>query len=262
MEIVSSSVDGVPIAYDVSGDGPLAVVFVHGLVGDHTDFDQQTEFFASTHQVVAVDLPGSGHSGHERTSWTMEELGEDVATVADHLDLADVVLVGHSLGGNVIVEAALRLGNRVRSLIWLSSFRSLDSFPTPSETEAWFTPFHVDPFAAVENLNRRNFGPNADPDLVDAVVAKAKTRDPQRVLELLESMFRHDKSVADAVQRIDAPVYAINPDFKASDESSFSRYGVELRLIEGVGHFLMMEAPDRLNNELQRIIGETLRSRT
>lgn len=260
--MVSSSVDGVPIAYEASGNGSLPVVFVHGLVGDHSDFDLQTAFLAGTHQVVTVDLPGAGESGHDRSSWTMEAFGEDVATVVEHLDLDEVVLVGHSLGGNVTVEAALRLGDRVVGLVWLSSFRSLDSFPSASETEDWLAPFHADPLAAVEDLNRRNFGPSADPILVEAVVAKARACDPERVLAQLTSMFRHDRTVAETLSRIDAPVFAINPDFKPSDEASFSRHGVELRIINGVGHFLMMEAPDALNRELQLILSGPVQIRT
>lgn len=257
-----SPVDEVPIAFEASGGGSRAIVFVHGLVGDHTDFASQVAFFAPTHRVVALDLPGAGESGRGRVSWTMEAFGEDVAAVVEHLDLADVVLVGHSLGGNVIVEAALRLGGRVAALVWLSSFRSLDVFPSDSEAESWFAPFHADPLTAVADLNRRNFGPNADPDLVDAVAAKAKAKDPVRTLGLLTSMFQHDPTVADALHRLETPVFAVNPDFKPIDRTSFSRHNVELKLIAGVGHFLMMEAPDKLNNELQLILDGPLHSRT
>lgn len=257
-----SSVDGVPIAFEVVGEGSPAVVFVHGLVGDHADFDSQVEFLSATNRVVAVDLPGTGESGHGRSSWTMEELGEDVVTVVSCLDLDPVVLVGHSLGGNVIVEAALRLGDRVAGLVWLSSFRALDSFPNATETEAWLAPFRSDPLAAVEDLNRRNFGPDADPSVVDAVVTKAKALDPERTVGLLKSMFRHDPTVAGAVDGLDAPVFAINPDFKPTDEASFSRHGVELRLVPGAGHFLMMEAADELNNELHLILNSPILTRT
>lgn len=262
MEVVSSRFDGVPIAFETSSDGPPAVVFIHGLVGDHSDFESQVGFLAEDHRVVAMDLPGAGESGHDRSSWTMEAFGEDVATVVDHLDLNPIVLVGHSLGGNVAVEAALRLGDRVAGLVWLSSFRSLDSFPNEAETETWLAPFHTDPLQAVEDLNRRNFGANADPAQVNAVVTKAKTRGVERTMGLLTSMFQHDPTVGNALDRIDAPVYAINPDFKPTDEASFRRHGVELRLIHGVGHFLMMEAPDELNSQLQAILNGPLRTRT
>jgi pimeloyl-ACP methyl ester carboxylesterase len=262
MRRVSSRLDGVPVAFEVSGEGLPTVVFVHGLVGDHSDFDSQLDFFASNHRVVAIDLPGAGESGHARSSWTMEAFGEDVATVVDHLDLSRVVLVGHSLGGNVIVEAALRLGDRVAGLVWLSSFRSLDSFPEEAEIMTWLEPFDTDPLVAVEDLNRRNFGPNANPAQVDAVVTGAKAKDPQRTLGLVTSMFQHDPTVVDALTQIRAPVFAINPDFKPIDQASFQRHGVDLRLIGGVGHFLMMEAPDELNIELQNILNDQLQERT
>lgn len=254
MESVSSSFDGVPIAFEMLGDGSSPVVFVHGLVGDHTDFASQVAFLASNHRIVTMDLPGSGESGHDRLSWTMEAFGEDVATVVNHLDLDHVVLVGHSLGGNVTVEAAKRLDGRVAGLVWLSSFRSLDTFPSTSETADWFAPFNTDPQAAVEDLSRRNFGPNADPVLVDSVVAKAKAGDPKRTVDLLKSKFQHDRSVATTLRHLNSSVVAINPDFKPTDEASFRRHGVELRLIPRVGHFLMMEAPDALNNELQLLL--------
>lgn len=262
MEFVLSRFDGVQISFAVVGDGSPAVLFVHGLVGDHTDFDTQIDFLAATNLVVAVDLPGAGESGHDRSSWTMEGFGEDIATVVDHLDLDRVVLVGHSLGGNVTVEAALRLGDQVAGLVWLSSFRSLDSFPSAIEFESWFAPFQDDPLAAVEDLNRRNFGPNADPAIVDAVVAKARTKNPERTMGLLTSMFRHDPTVGDALERIEAPAFAINPDLKPTDETSLKRHGVELRLIADVGHFLMMEAPDELNHELQDILTGPIQTRT
>jgi pimeloyl-ACP methyl ester carboxylesterase len=71
-----------------------------------------------------------------------------------------------------------------------------------------------------------------------------------------------DPTVGYALDRIDTPVIAINPGFKPTDEASFGRRGVELRVIGGVGHFLMMEAPDELNNELQAILNGPLPTRT
>jgi pimeloyl-ACP methyl ester carboxylesterase len=184
----------------------------------------------------------------------MESFGEDVAAVVDHLGLDRVVLVGHSLGGNVTVEAALRLPGRVRGLVWVSSFRSLDSIPSPAEVEVWFAPFNVDFRAAMDDLIRRNFGPNADPALVEAVTTTARGADQTRVMSLLKSEFNHQHTVVEALSQVQAPIFAINPDFKPNDESSFARHGVELRVVPGVGHFVMMEDPDAFNTELANIL--------
>lgn len=64
------------------------------------------EEFADTRQAVAVDLAGHGDSGADREAWTIPAFAEDVAAVVRHLGLEDVVLIGHSLGGPVVVAAA------------------------------------------------------------------------------------------------------------------------------------------------------------
>jgi pimeloyl-ACP methyl ester carboxylesterase len=58
--------------------------------------------------VVAIDLAGHGESGVGRKAWTMPTFGDDLVAVVERLALADAVLIGHSMGGDVIVEAALQ----------------------------------------------------------------------------------------------------------------------------------------------------------
>ena len=54
-----------------------------------------------------------GESGGGRQRWTMAAFGDDVAAVVRHPGLGEVVLIGHSMGGDVVVETALRLGGQV-----------------------------------------------------------------------------------------------------------------------------------------------------
>ena len=217
MASVISPLDGVVVAYGQQGGGDPALIFVHGLVGDRSDFEAQISFFGRTHRVIAVDLPGSGESGRNRTEWTMAALGEDVAAVADHLGLDDVVLVGHSLGADVTVEAAKRLAGQVRALVWVSSYRSLGDLKSEDEIEAWLAPFRTDFEAAMDDLTRRNFGPDADPMLVETTVTKARSADPDRVMGLLVSKLENEPAVLETLSALSVPVIAINPDFKRND---------------------------------------------
>ena len=254
MDMVESSFDGAPVAYEVSGAGPVAVALIHGLSGDHSDFAAQIDFFSATHQVIAIDLPRGSNPDVDRTGWTMEAHGADVASVITALDLDNVVLVGHSLGGNVTVEAARRMPGRVRGIVWLSSFRSLDQESDPSALEAWLAPFDDNFPAAMEDLTRRNFGPKADARVIAAAVARAKAVHQANTMGLLRSKFGHLPTLVAALDTIDVPIFAINPDFKPIDAESFARHGVDLRIIEGVGHFLMLEDPAAVNDELERIL--------
>jgi pimeloyl-ACP methyl ester carboxylesterase len=185
MEVVRSSADGVSVAYEDRGTGAPALVFIHGLTGDHSDFEAQMSFFEVSNRVVGIDLPESGVSGRDRFEWTMAALGRDVVDVVDHLGLADLVLIGHSFGGDATVEAAKRLHDRVRALVWVSSYRSLGSVKPDSQREEWLAPFSTDFVAAMDDLTRRNFGPNADPVQVDEIAAKARGAHPTRTIDVL-----------------------------------------------------------------------------
>ena len=98
--------DSVEIHYESGGSGSLARVFIHGWNCDRSYCSAQLLVFATTHQVVAIDLAGHGDSGINRADWSMGHFGADVAGVADALRLEDIPLIGHSMGGPVALEAA------------------------------------------------------------------------------------------------------------------------------------------------------------
>src|ERR1700694_1615371 len=100
-----SSADGVPIAYEVRGQGPTTLVFVHGWSCDRNYWRHQMDAFQGQYRVIALDLAGHGASGKGRTAWNIPNFANDVAAVVRAVDAKNVVLIGHSLGGPVVVEA-------------------------------------------------------------------------------------------------------------------------------------------------------------
>jgi len=72
---VAISGDGVPIHYDVQGNGALALVFVHGWCCNRRYWDRQMGHFAAQYTVVGLDLAGHGASGRDRTQWTVPAFG-------------------------------------------------------------------------------------------------------------------------------------------------------------------------------------------
>lgn len=96
------------IHHVVTGYGTPPIVFVHGFGCAHADWDAQVTHFAPSHQIVAVDLRGHGASPGDATDCSIERYGADVAEVMRALALPPAVLVGHSMGCRVVVEAALQ----------------------------------------------------------------------------------------------------------------------------------------------------------
>lgn len=250
----ASSRDGIPVSYEVHGSGEPALVFVHGWSCDRSYWKRQLDHFTSRYRVVSIDLAGHGESGAGRTEWTVRSFGDDVAAVVEKLALADVVLIGHSMGGDVIVAAALQLAERVRGLVWVDAYTSLEEPRTKEEVEEFVAPFREDYVTATGSLVRQMFVAGSDPALVDWVVADMSAASPKIAVAALEESVGNGHAVLAGLPRLAAPIVAINPDYRLTDLDSLQRHGVRTTLMPGVGHFLMLEDPDTFN----RLLGEVI----
>jgi pimeloyl-ACP methyl ester carboxylesterase len=251
MNGVARSSDGIPLSFEVHGSGTPALVFVHGWSCDRRYWSGQLAAFSDRHQVVAVDLAGHGGSGGGRQGWTMAAFGDDVAAVVRHLGLGEVVLVGHSMGGDVVVETALRLGDQVLGVVWADTYDTLGNPPAPEELEEFLVPFREDFVAAASALVRRMAGPAAA-DLVEWVAADMSAAPPEVAIQALEHAVGNEPAVLAALPKLTAPVVAINPAYRATDSEALRHHGVRAVVLPGVGHFLMLEDPSTFN----RLLGE------
>src|SRR5258708_20528358 len=89
-----------------AGTGAPALVFVHGFACSSDDWKAQLEHFQKTNEVVACDLRGHGQTPGRPHECSIEHYGGDVAALVSHLELEKCILVGHSMGCRVGLEAA------------------------------------------------------------------------------------------------------------------------------------------------------------
>jgi pimeloyl-ACP methyl ester carboxylesterase len=253
-----TSTDRVPIAYEVRGSGSVALVFVHGWSCDRTYWGAQIEPFSREFQVVAVDLAGHGESGHERKAWTLGAFGEDVAAVVEELGCERVVLIGHSMGGDVIVEAAGRLRTCVAGLIWVDVYKQLGHPREPDEAETMIAPFRDNFRETTHAFVRRMFLPESDESLVGRVANDMSSAPSAIALEAMKVALTCERKVTDGLLELKLPAVAINPDDRPTDVESMKRFGMEVMVMLGVGHFLMMEDPQRFNGVLREAIHRVL----
>lgn len=248
------SKDDIDIAYDVHGSGDPALVFVHGWSCDRSYWAGQLPVFSRRFRVVALDLGGHGESGLGRRAWTIESFGDDVAAVVQGLGLGRVVLIGHSMGGDVVVAAARGLPGRVAALVWVDTYAQFRTLRTAEQVQEFVAPFRTSFVESTRAFVRGMFPAGADPALVERVAADMSSAPPEVALECMESSMNHQREVPRALAELSLPLVAINPDYRPTDLESMRRHGIEVVMMSGVGHFPMMEAPERFNAVLESVI--------
>ncbi|KKL00176.1 alpha/beta fold hydrolase [Rheinheimera mesophila] len=100
---------------EITGQGQ-AIVLIHGLFGSYENLGVIARALAGQWQVINLDMRNHGRSGwHDSMSYAL--MAEDVKETLDHLGLEQVMLLGHSMGGKIAMEFALRYPDRVNKLI-------------------------------------------------------------------------------------------------------------------------------------------------
>lgn len=117
-------VDGAQIHYEVCGRGP-AIVFAHGLGGNHMSWWQQVGHFSQTHTCVSFSHRGFAPSTVEGRQPDPRRYADDLAALIEHLKLGPVCLVGQSMGGWTVVEYCLQNPQRVRGLVLSATVGSI-----------------------------------------------------------------------------------------------------------------------------------------
>ena len=108
-------------AYHTSASKPLRYLLVHGVGGNRTQWRAVAEHLATDSGVVAIDLAGHGAARHIRGPYRINRFAADVADIAYRRAPDGAVLVGHSMGAAVCLEAARMLGEAANHVIGIDA---------------------------------------------------------------------------------------------------------------------------------------------
>src|SRR5258708_120564 len=115
-----ADVNGIKIYHEIYGEGePL--VLLHGGLMTIGEMSIPLESFAKSHQVIAVELQGHGRTADTDRPLSFETMGDDIAALLDHLNIATAGIVGLSLGAAVGLRTAIQHPEKVRRLVVISS---------------------------------------------------------------------------------------------------------------------------------------------
>jgi len=254
--------NGLRFAYVEQGerDGPV-VLMLHGYTDSHRSFDLLRPHLPESWRVIALTQRGHGKTDKPQDGYAIESMAADVRTFMDALGIERVVLIGHSMGAAVALQAAADYPERVQGLALIGGFASYRDNEN------------------VDELVRevRKFGTKLDPEFVlafqestiadmipqsflDVVVAES-LRCPASVWRAaLEGQLEAEPLAA--AKRCRAPVALLRGDWDAfvphNDQLALRDACASARIhtIRSTGHAPHWEQPEACATVLRAFVGE------
>lgn len=255
---VAFSRDGTPVSYEIHGTGEPTLLFVHGWSCDARYWREQVPYFSKKHRVVNLDLAGHGHSGTTRKQYTMKAFGDDVRAVAEASGGSKFILVGHSMGGIVIAEAARLMGERVVGLIGIDNFNNVEYPLTREELQGMIAPMKADFREGSRQFAGSMILPDMAPELREWILSDMSAAPPGVALSAMNeflSLFISGEA-ATMFEEIPIPVVTVNGDLWPIDYEANRRHmhSYHAIVLEKADHFLMMDRPEDFNRALEKAI--------
>ncbi len=252
------SKDGTSISYEVHGSGEPALVFVHGWSCDARYWREQVPVFSEKYRVVVLDLAGHGHSGATRTKYTMSAFGEDVKAVTEAAGGGKAILIGHSMGGSVIAEAARLMPDRVVGLIGIDTLEDIEYPLTREELKKMTAPLEKNFQTGSRQFVKDMISPETDPQLREFILADMAAAPSAVALSAMEEMMEQyiTGEAAKIFEQIRLPVVTVNGDMWPINYEGNRRHmlSYEAIVLKGADHFLMMNRAEEFNNALEKAL--------
>lgn len=113
------------------------LVLIHGIGGSADDWEFQIPFFSRHTRVIAPDLPGCGRS-QKTGDYSIPAIAKDVWATLDRLEVTEINLVGHSLGGAVALQMAVDSPSRIQHLVLADTLASFEIDSVRKLTLYWY----------------------------------------------------------------------------------------------------------------------------
>lgn len=225
----------------------MKLIFIHGSGGCKESWQYQTQYFTGSE---AIDLPG--HPDGEPCS----SIGDCAEWLHGYLTAkgdADLVIIGHSLGGGIALQYGLQYPENVKGLICVGSGARLRVHPM-------FLEGLENAIAAKENTQALTESTLSliDPELAEII---ARRREENGLSVMLNDLRACDKfDVMDRLGEIDIPLLAVSGTEDVMTPPKYSQYlantmkNARAVIIQGGTHFVFAEKPEAVNQAIENFL--------
>lgn len=252
--------DGVPIAYTDAGKSDTTLLFIHGWCINKEYWQPQVDHFKNRYRVVTVDLPGFGQSGSNRQAWSFEAYTAGIKKIIETLQLKNVVLIGHSMSGDIILDADNKYPELLAGIVGVDNLH-VPAGPYSAEAQKEIAIFFQRmPLAfdsTVETMRAGLFHSSTDTAIVKRVMNDIRKTGAQTATGVLQANAEMAQNEQKLMQGLQHPLFLVNSDVFKVNADSLGKYcakGFGVELVPSTGHYPMIEKPALFNASLQKAL--------
>lgn len=260
VEIVTS-IDGNKISYNSCGTGDTTLLFVHGWCINKSYWQSQLDQFCDRYKVVAIDLPGFGESGKNRSDWNFDHYTEDIHSVITQLQLKNVVLFGHSMSGDIILDVDNKYPSDVIAIVGVDNLHE-PGYPMSEKDQLQTDTFFLNlsrqfDSTVTKSMTTNLFHSSTDSSVIRRVMNDVYNSDSSIAINVLKAMTAKWQLEKQSMQKLSHKLYLINSDVIPVKSDSLEKYcknGFEVFTVSATGHYPMIEKPSAFNQAILKVL--------
>ena len=242
--------------------GEPVLFFIHGSFINKDYWQKQLYHFASHFRVIAIDLVGHGKSTTNRENITIDQYGNDILAIINQLGLKNVILIGHSIGGDIMLAANEKNDKNIIGLIGVDYFENVGSQLPDNAINQIMTDLRNN-FINTNVAYAKNvlLTEKTDQIITERVVQDFRSISPRVAIPMNDDFFHFPKKEEALLKKLDKKLYLVNSDYQPTNEMSLKKVlkdNYELKIIKGTCHFPMIENPGELNTAIEGFVQEML----
>ena len=245
--------------YIDKGHGSV-LLFIHAFPLDHSMWQSQMEFFQNRCRVVAPDILGFGGSQPPRP-WNMEQMGDELLILMDHLNIDRCTLAGLSIGGYIALPFAAKHPNRVEKLVLAHTRARADNETERNNRTAMIEALQKNGIAILpERMLPRLLAPGAPADIRERLTQTILDASPNAAIFAVTAM-RNRTDATSLLGQLQCPTLVIAGGQDAIlnvDDCRQMAAAIpdgKFVVIANAGHMSNLENPTEFNRVLEEFLG-------
>lgn len=252
--------NGLEVSYHEEGTGN-PIVLLHGFCGSKEYWDNLITKLSKSSRVIALDLPGHGESSNLEGNITIEDFTDHIKSLLDYLNVEQVTMFGHSLGGYIALAFAEKYDQMLNGFSLIHSTAFPDSEEAKKGREAGVKKVEKEGVPVfIDGLIPKLFSPeNVEKNHIDIQTAKEigyKTSSQGVMKTLIAMKDRPDRNFV--LDKVTIPVLLIAGEkdqiIPSGRTFSVSKPTIKQVLLKDSGHMSMYENPTPLIDHMMNFL--------